>query len=682
MTLAHARDAIRQVKAKGSLEQPVVVLVRRGKYFLEETFLLDRRDSGTRECPILYKAYPDEKPVLSGGRELSGWRPYRGQIIQSALPSAKGGKWKFRQLFFNGQRQRRARWPKFDDENPLYGGWLQMEGPAKLISFPGSWRGDRVQKSGSGVAFKFAPGALRHHWSKPEQGEVMYFAYEDGWVSTVPVKSVDYTSRIITLTHGGYQFDVPPWYEPVSFRPGYRFRVENMLEDLDQPGEWCLDWDEGIVYFWPPSGSITDGDEVVVPALDCLVDLYGASWITISGFTFTETMDGDNFHRDGVEGVGAMFPRAGWQYCGEAVHLKHAEHCVIENNHFSAVGGNGVYLEGHNLRNTIRCNEISEAGANGVCLAGTALQQPLFNRVSDNYIHHCGVLSKNVAGVFTGASNGNTIAHNHIEHIPHHGINLANTPLGRNIVEYNLIHHVGLETHDNGAINCWMEQPGQPDAQRCGHIIRYNYISDVHRYDELGKSASHRGIYLDNYTSNCLVYGNVIVRCPEGIMVHGGKNNLIENNVIVDCPIGVHLGNYVCTWEYWKPMASFLSANHILRNVIYQSDPSAFVFALHGGTGIEVAQSVAQSDWNLFFQGQQGKYTFQDATELAGAEKITSLSGWRALGFDENSVIADPLFVDAKHGDYRLRPDSPALKLGFVGVDLSKIGPRRHRTAM
>jgi hypothetical protein len=165
-------------------------------------------------------------------------------------------------------------------------------------------------------------------------------------------------------------------------------------------------------------------------------------------------------------------------------------------------------------------------------------------------------------------------------------------------------------------------------------------------------------------------------------MVHGGKNNLIENNVIVDCPIGVHLGNYVCTWEYWKPMASFLSANHILRNVIYQSDPSAFVFALHGGTGIEVAQSVAQSDWNLFFQGQQGKYTFQDATELAGAEKITSLSGWRALGFDENSVIADPLFVDAKHGDYRLRPDSPALKLGFVGVDLSKIGPRRHRTAM
>jgi parallel beta-helix repeat protein len=453
-----------------------------------------------------------------------------------------------------------------------------------------------------------------------------------------------------------------------------------MLEDLDQPGEWCLDWEEGVVYFWPPSGSIEDGDEVVLPFLGRLIDLYGASWITVSGFVFTETIDGDSFHPGGVEGLGAMFPQPTWRYCDEAIHLKHAEHCVIENNHFSAVGGNGVYLEGHNLRNTVRYNEISEAGANGVCLAGSELQQPLFNRICDNHIHHCGMLNKNVAGVFTGVSNGNIISHNHIEYIPHHGINLSNTPFGRNIVEYNLIHHVSLETYDNGAINCWMEQPGKPDAQRCGHIIRYNYISDVHMYDELGKSDSHRGIYLDNYSSNCVVYGNVIVRCPEGIMIHGGKNNLVENNIIVDCLIGVHLGNYVCNWEYWKPMIGFLSANHILRNIVYQSYPAAFVIALHGTTRTETTRAVAQSDWNLYFQSQGGEYAFRDRTEVAGVDKIESLVAWQTLGFDENSVIADPLFRDAEQGDYRLLPGSPARDLEFVEIDLSKIGPRKPHT--
>ncbi len=48
---------------------------------------------------------------------------------------------------------------------------------------------------------------------------------------------------------------------------------------------------------------------------------------------------------------------------------------------------------------------------------------------------------------------------------------------------------------------------------------------------------------------------------------------------------------------------------------------------------------------------------------------------WQAQGLDRHSLVADPLFVDPDKGDYRLRDDSPALKLGFKPIPVEKIGP-------
>jgi len=58
------------------------------------------------------------------------------------------------------------------------------------------------------------------------------------------------------------------------------------------------------------------------------------------------------------------------------------------------------------------------------------------------------------------------------------------------------------------------------------------------------------------------------------------------------------------------------------------------------------------------------------------AERVTTLAAWRALGYEEHSLIADPRFVDAEHDDYRLCADSPALALGFQPTDVSQIGIR------
>ena len=673
-SLARARNAVRELKEKDGLKEPVTVMLRGGRYFLPQTLVLRDSDSGTRDCPVTYTAYPGEKPILSGGTRLTDWQPCKGKILQCELPEAKGGKWKFRQLFFDGQRQIRARWPKFDPANPIYGGWALIEGPGEKAST---------------TAFKYKPGTFRYHWAEPTEVEVSIFP-GPGWnMRTVAIKNIDEGTRIVTLASDEWNTDVFPWYLPFTLEPETRFCVENALEELDQPGEWCFDSEDGILYFWPPEKSIEDCD-TVIPVLDCLVDIQGASWLRISGFTFTETLDGDNLHPQGVQGMGAMGLRAGPRDVGNALRLRRAEHCAIEDNHFRDVGGNAVYLEDYNARNVIRCNEISGAGANGVCLAGSKLRHPIFNEVTDNYIHHCGVLNKYVAGVTCGFSDGNRICHNRIEYLPHHAINLANNPIGRNILEYNEIRWVCQEIADSAAINCWMELPPR-EGERCGHIIRYNLISDVYgcevRNGKVGPSEVFptSGIYLDNYASNCLVHGNIIVRCTHaGVLVHGGKNNIIENNIIVDCQQNVRLQDVVCTLEYWNSMAGFMTGIRIERNIGYQTRRGALVFHLDAWTD----RVVARSDENLFFQKGNGKYAIEHvcnlekavripANELPEEERIDTLVKWQALGFDTNSRFEDPMFVDPEHDNYGLRPESPAFKLGFEPIDVMKIGLRK-----
>jgi hypothetical protein len=71
-------------------------------------------------------------------------------------------------------------------------------------------------------------------------------------------------------------------------------------------------------------------------------------------------------------------------------------------------------------------------------------------------------------------------------------------------------------------------------------------------------------------------------------------------------------------------------------------------------------RTVAQSDENLFFHT---------------ADAAAYLESRRQMGFEAHSLIADPLFVDAEHDDYRLKPDSPALRLGFQPIDFGRIGP-------
>lgn len=73
---------------------------------------------------------------------------------------------------------------------------------------------------------------------------------------------------------------------------------------------------------------------------------------------------------------------------------------------------------------------------------------------------------------------------------------------------------------------------------------------------------------------------------------------------------------------------------------------------------------------------QQQGHVLIDDVRITETESLDEWTSWQAEGWDQNSLVADPLFVDWKKDDFRLRPESPAFQLGFEPIPFEKIGIR------
>ena len=678
-TLVRARDAIRGLKASSALAGPVKVMLRGGIYCLSEPLVLEPEDSGTKECPIAYTAYPGESPVIRGSVALTGWEPHEGAIMRCALPESGGRKWKFRQLFLNGERQIRARWPRRDPADPLYGGWAFIE-----AAIP-----DGNERT---AEFRYEPTQPPRQWSRPDLAEMLVFPWYC-WVNDIiPLVDADPAERRIRVAR-------PPLYPSMTLLPGNRFIVENVLEELRGPGEWCLDHEQGIVYYQPPA-ELGENDRVTVPVTERLIELSGTpaapvQFVHISGLTFTETL--------------SLFPDhdscgAGWHsptQCGGSVCLENAEDCRVDDNVFRAVGDDAVRLHGHSARNRVAGNDISWSGASGVSLASEASANAgtwtdaadLKNRagsyirvegnvITNNHIHHCGVLKKNCAGVqvFGITSVDNVISHNRIHHTSDKGITIQDG-FGPLLVECNELHDIAREICDTGAImvNRWFALEDDEEL-RHGSVFRFNLIRNVigcGAYHERRKAETRVrtkadgkiwspyytwGIYFDNSGMRATVFGNIIIGTVLGGVctpVGDPKQNRIENNIMV--------GGLVRQADL-RISGGSGTGNRFRRNILCCADGGSALFCISANT----SRALAECDCNVYFAA--GAEPGVDRMDEQGNVSVMTLEQWRERGFDAHSVVADPMFVDPDHGDYTLSAESPALALGFQPIDVSRIG--------
>ena len=122
-TLERARDAARQARAGGQQAQPARVVVRGGVSYLAAPLQLGPEDSN-----LTIEGAPGESAVISGGRRVTGWKPWKGKILQADLSSLGLPDLNVRELYYEGKMMPWARVPNFDPKHPRTGGFLQNAG--------------------------------------------------------------------------------------------------------------------------------------------------------------------------------------------------------------------------------------------------------------------------------------------------------------------------------------------------------------------------------------------------------------------------------------------------------------------------------------------------------------------------------------------------------------------------
>lgn len=645
-TLERARDELRRRRKAGTITEAAAVLVRAGEYERTRPFLLTAEDSGTAAAPVTYGAFPGEKPVLFGGKRITGFKPFKDNILQ-ADAAAHGFKGvRFRQLYLDGQRQTPARYPNTDPVRPRTGGWTFSDGRS---------RRNLVVRAED----------LRT-WAHPEDGEVNTYPHFNYSNYIIPIAALDREKRTVRLAQDTSQ----------EMRPLDRYYVRGLFEELDAPGEWYLDPRTGTLYFWPP-GPIENA-VVRAPLTENVIVLDHAEYVTLRGLAI-----------ECCEGSGVL--------------LRDAKNCSVAACTIRNLGGRSDYTAGIEIRDgtadTAFGNDIFDVGNYGIQVSGGDVKSltPAGHVAENNYIHHVGLLNGHGFGVMVGGV-GIRVAHNLIHDAARGGIFSSGND---HIFEYNRIRHVGLDTEDTGGI--YLCAPGDAGWMRRGTIIRYNFLTDILGFGRnQGKWECPRsayGIYLDDAICGTTVFGNIVARAIfGGTMIHGGRDNTIENNILVDG------GRQQMTWSGPKPPNTLepdmrkryeeykdneayrkrypkfaalnpetdgpMGGNRFLRNIVCYRDPKSNLYLVYN-----YLSDQNECDYNLLWHPGGLLLVYPPPVPYVPLPKQREEWWLKQQKNDLHSVVADPLFVDPEKDDYRLKPESPAREIGFQPIPVEKIGP-------
>jgi parallel beta-helix repeat protein len=486
-TLERARDAARSMKH----DSTITVWLRGGTYLRSDTFTLSAADSGAASAPVVYRAVPGETARLFGGKALRGFKKWRGPILRADLPrlgvtnfgemSARGfGRSHVAglELFFAGRPMPLARWPNR--------GWAHLSAatpPNSTDQF--AFEGDRPAR-----------------WMKsPDAWVYGYWTYD--WADSYQhVASIDMPRHTIRT-------DGPP--PPYGYKAGQRWRVVNVLEELDEPGEWYLDRASGTLYFWPPA-PLRSAEADVSLLEKPLVALIGASYVDFRDLKFEVAR-------------------------GDAIVITGGTHDVISHCLIANIGNRAVSIKGGSA-DGVEDSEIRGTGDGGILLEGGDRKTltPAGHFAIRNHIHDFSRWSRTYAPAIQIRGVGNRAVGNTVDHAPHNAVLINGND---HLIEHNDLHTVAMETGDVGGYYL-----GRDWTER-GNTVRGNFFHNLGTGDV-------NAVYLDDCASGSIITDNVIRQAHRGVMIGGGRDNLIENNKFLDCDISIHFDARGLGWaRFW-----------------------------------------------------------------------------------------------------------------------------------
>ncbi len=531
-TLPRAQQAVRRLRAEG-LQADVVVYVHGGRYEVEQPLLFGPDDGGTDRFRVVYRAFADQRPLISGGRQIRGWKVTDSGAWETHIPSVKSGLWQFRQLYVGSRRAVRARHPNE--------GYL------------------RVEKVGTDrrTNFRYTAGDL---WNVPDLRQVELVFLHDWSISRVPIKAIDEATRTLTVESkvGG----PGTWTNMDWFEKQPRYFLENSRDFLDTPGEWHLDRDTGMVRYRPRHGERPDSLPIVAPRANQLLVVRG---------DLEKNQPVKNLHF-----IGLTFEHTGWSPPGEiywgrqactywtadmdkslnhleadpaAVQMDLAVACSFRDGAIRHVGASGLWFGRGCQDCAVSGTVVDDVGGNGIMVGEGQVrrlgkepwwqiapqQAAVRNQVTDCLVQACGCELFGAVGIWVGLAGQTTIANNEVRNVPYSGVSVGwmwwnprdrpeprETPCERTRVIDNHLHHVMQTLSDGGAIYSLGSQPGS--------FLQGNLIHDVQ--GNVGSSESN-GMFLDQGTGQFVIEQNVIYNVDRSpLRFHKGWLNVVRKNVL------------------------------------------------------------------------------------------------------------------------------------------------------
>jgi len=618
-TLERARDEIRKLKKGG-----VTVFIRGGKYPVKQTFKLTAEDSGTEQAPIVYAALDKETPRFTGGARVTGFTRVTDPAVLARLPEAARGKvWQadlkaqgigdlgqfelkgtygarrrqpVLELFFDGKAMEIARWP--NDSFVMTG---EVSGPQQTDK-----RG-RTHSIGGQFIYD---GDRPARWKGESDAWLYGYWFHDWADSYEKIASIDTTQRLIALA--------PPLHS-YGFAKNRRYCALNLLSEIDRPGEWYLDRSRGVLYFWPPANPNRAAVEIsmfVAP----FVELDGVAHVAFRGLTWETGRD-------------------------DGMRIKGGERCLLAGCTVRNLAGDGVTVEGGKEHGLLGC-DIYNMGRGGMILRGGDRRTlaPSGHFVENCDIHHLSRIDHTYTPAVLANGVGIRIAHNLMHHI---GSSAMRVEGNDHLVEFNEVHHVVLESDDQGGVDVF----GNPTYR--GVVYRHNFFHHIGS----GRSCGSAGIRLDDAISGTLIYGNIFWRCADGnfggVQIHGGKDNIVDNNLFVDCKQAISFSPWgQKRWEQFlgEPMAA-----GALKQVDITQPPYSTRYP-------ELTALRENADANHIWRNlavRCGKFAVRDR----GVNDFT----------DNQVASSNPGFANAAKGDFHLK-QSAAAAIGFAPIPFDEIG--------
>jgi hypothetical protein len=635
-TISKAKQAV-GILVNVGLKDSVNIYFREGEYYLGSSLNFTEADSGTDKFSVTYKAYPGEEVHITGGKEIPAeWFAklddpnYFGRLAVSdpnliyvADLQANGindyGDLVYRgfawddhpsalELFYNYQPMRLARWPNAGYE----------------IAYP--------TPDKSSLKFTYNSGVGNSdHWETADQMWIHGFLSNYYGDAIIPVQAIQTADRAIELENAGSEYALLNW----KITPVYY--VFNLLEELDQPGEWFLNRDTGKLYFYPP-GDLAQA-KIHVSLADTLLTFKEAHHITFDGLIF-EMSRGRAVALNGVQTVRFM-------------------KCVFRNGGMDAVYVNGT-------ASGLDSCAIYGMGDGGVTLRGgdrTTLTSSL-NYLTNTEIHHLSRWGKTNKMAALLRDCGQTVQYNLIHDLP--AIAIMYRQSNENQINYNEIYNVCQEVDDNGVI-----YSGRDWTAR-GNAVLYNFIHHVNRIPDAAVIANGgngvQGIFLDEGASGSSILGNIFYNIDgSAIKISGGRDNIAENNIFAYCPGALQISRMINSPQFND---IYITLRSRLLDIEFRKPPWSEKYPL-----LASILSDSPQDPNGNVLNRSAAYHVDNMV----VEQLFPNDGGNPRQFlkeANNQQVVDPKFVDEENFDLQLLPGSPILQIsGWQAIPFEQIGP-------